>query len=295
MKLPAGAKPAGLGGSFDATNVITPLACAITSIELEHTDKLGSTLAAIARHKAGIIKSGVPVVTTQFAKSAQQAINRRAQEQSAPEWRLGRDWNVTSSDVTESSQYVEYQTTHNDAAGQRSVSFTLPHAAPHMAINAGLALTLVAAAKWTVDATTLRDCVLPARAQIIRHRPWIIVDGAHTDASLRALALIVHKWPARRHHLIVSATSGKSMDALAQFVTGADAISITRADPQRSAPAEEVAAQLGERIAGFKANVFERPEDAFRYAQAHLDEDSLLCVCGSVYLAGAALRYWQKE
>jgi len=69
----------GLGGSFDASNVITPLACCITSIELEHTDKLGATVQAIAYHKAGIIKAGVPVVTARFADAAQAVVEQRAE------------------------------------------------------------------------------------------------------------------------------------------------------------------------------------------------------------------------
>ena len=80
----------GLGGRLDATNVVTPLACCITTIELEHTDRLGTTLRAIAGEKAGIVKPGVPLVLGRVAGEARDAILARARDVGAPVWRSAR-------------------------------------------------------------------------------------------------------------------------------------------------------------------------------------------------------------
>jgi dihydrofolate synthase/folylpolyglutamate synthase len=283
----------GLGGSFDATNVIIPLACCITSVELEHTEKLGATVQAIARHKAGIIKAGVPVVMARFADTAQAVIEQRAHSLGAPQWRLGHDWTVHIAHAGTSSQRIEYSRSAQQTIGAQQQSFTVPHAAPHMAVNAGLALTLLATAKWPVDASALRTCVLPARAQLISQRPWIVVDSAHTQASMQALEQTLQQWPARKRCFVIAATRGKSLHALAALVRDADALWITCADPLRSISAAQLAASLKIELPQLTPQVFEHPATAFELAAAELGADTLLCICGSVYLAGAALRYWQ--
>ena len=90
----------GLGGRFDATNVIdTPLACAITSISLDHRDMLGDTLAKIAFEKAGIIKSAIPVATGHQPAEAFDVIAAQATSRAAPLLARGRDWHVTPHDT----------------------------------------------------------------------------------------------------------------------------------------------------------------------------------------------------
>ncbi|HEY0420212.1 MAG TPA: Mur ligase family protein, partial [Acetobacteraceae bacterium] len=87
----------GLGGRFDATNVIErPAACAITSISMDHREMLGDTLAAIAFEKAGIIKPGVPVATGQQPPEAFAVLADRARTQGAPLLARGLDWTVTT-------------------------------------------------------------------------------------------------------------------------------------------------------------------------------------------------------
>jgi dihydrofolate synthase/folylpolyglutamate synthase len=285
----------GLGGLFDATNVVTPLACCITSIELEHTDKLGDTVHAIARHKAGIIKRATPVVTALFADSAQAVIEQQAKQLGSREWRQGRDWHTEPTHSDTLSQHIEYTRAAQQGLDAQSSAFTLPHPAAHMATNAGLAITVLAAAGWPVKPGALRDCHLPARAQVLRESPRIIVDSAHTEASLQALAQTLHQWPAGERCFVISATLGKSLHALAALLHDADCVWVTRADPLRSTPAATVAARLVTLVTALKPRVFEQPEAAFEDAEANISSDAILCVCGSVYLAGAALRYWQTS
>lgn len=278
---------AGLGGLYDATNIITPLACCISSIELEHTDKLGGTLEQIAHHKAGIIKTGVPIVTGALPAQALAVIAARCAAAGAREWRLDRDFWLESSPAGTASRRVCYREA-GSGDGFRS-DFTLRHPAPHMALNAGLAIALVRAGGFRAQPRVLLDCALPGRGQALRERPWIIVDGAHTPASLQALAQTLAAIPATRREFLVSATRGKSLAALAALVGGCDTLTVTRADALRCAPADELARELSRLLPAVTLRVMDDPREAVRALIGSLAEDTLLCVCGSVYLAGVAL------
>lgn len=276
---------AGLGGLYDATNVVTPAACCITSIELEHTDKLGGTLAEIARHKAGIIKPGVPVVTGALPAEALAEVESRTREVGATELRLDRDWWIDAGPAGTAAQALCYR----ESATGYEAAFELPHTGRHMAVNAGLAVGLVRAAGLDADPAALADCPLPGRGQVLARNPWIVVDGAHTAASLAALRETLDAIPAVARRFLVSATRGKSADALAALLAGARQVIVTRADALRSAPAAEVAQALAARLPGVAITCVEDPRAALETARRDLPPDGLLCVCGSVYLAGVAL------
>lgn len=281
---------AGLGGLYDATSIVSPAACCISSIELEHTDKLGSTIEDIARHKAGIIKPGVVVVTGELPARAQAVVAAAAEAAAAREWRVGRDWSLDSVPESERLQRVVYRE-HCALGGQRRV-FRLHHHAPHMALNAGLAIALVRAAGFQARAGVLIDCTLPGRAQLLRERPWVVVDGAHTPASLQALALTLDALPAARRRFVVSTTRGKSdatLSALAGVLEGCEALIVTRADATRSMPAHELAHELAQRLPGVAIEVIADPYAALRALSGDGADDALLCACGSIYLAGIAL------
>lgn len=282
----------GLGGLYDATNVISPAACCITSIELEHTDKLGNTLAEIARHKAGIIKPGAPVVTGRLPPEARSAVAARIQATQSRELRLDHDWHLHSTAVGDGlARDVVYRETWS-ATGYEAI-FRIHHPAEHMAVNAGLALALVRAAGFTPNPSSLASCRLPARAQLLRERPWVMVDGAHTSASLAALHESLDRICASGRHFVVSATRGKSLHALATLMSGAARVWVTRADAMRSADAEEVAKELRALMADTPVQVEADPVAALNQACEALRPDELLCVCGSVYLAGLALDVYQ--
>lgn len=278
---------AGLGGLYDATNVVTPAACCITSIELEHTDKLGPTLADIATHKAGIIKTGAAVVTAALPAPAQAVVAARCAAVGTRELRLDRDWWLQSQPWAAASRRVQYR--EAQALGGYRCDFTLHHPAAHMAINAGLAIALLRAAGFDTPAHALADCPLPGRAQVLRERPWIVIDGAHTPASLQALACTLDALPAARRRFLVSATHGKSLAALAALVDGCDALVVTRADASRSAPPAAIARELASLAPHVTARVIENPRAALAALRESLDVDCVLCVCGSMYLAGIAL------
>ena len=277
----------GLGGTYDATNVVSPRATAITSIELEHTDKLGVTLESIAAHKAGIIKPGIPLVSGDLPAAARAVISERAQALGAPQHRYGEDWRIDSEPDSPSSRRVHYS---EDAADPPyAATFRCPHPLEHMAVNAGIALALVRAAGYSVHPDAISGCTLPARGQFLGHEPWLLVDGAHTEDSLRALGEILAGVPARERHFVISTTHGKSTRMLQPLLCGATRVLATCADRSRSMPAADLAAALSAQDADLPVETVDDPREALLRAREDLPRKAVLCVCGSVYIAGRAL------
>ena len=187
----------GLGGRLDSTNAVEPAVCCITSIELEHTDLLGDTLAAIAAEKAGILKPGVPAVCGELPREALAVVERRAAELGCPLARLGREIEL---EVELAGARSRRGCAFARASSASPRSCALPGA--HQAANAALAVAAVrrllaprepARISRPRRARGSRAARLPARVEILARAPWIVVDAAHTAASARALAAVLQR------------------------------------------------------------------------------------------------------
>ena len=287
----------GLGGRLDSTNVVDPAVACITTIELEHTDRLGHTLAAIAREKAGVLKPGRPAVVGALPDEALGVVEARAREVAAPLALLGRDFQVEVRATGVAGLALRLRD------GPLDVETTLPVLGAHQATNAALALSCVrrlgahpADALGSAASRGLAAARLPGRVELLGRRPWVVVDGAHTEASARALAAALADLPRRRSRLVLSVSGGKNLGAILRCVAPcADEIFVTRADAVRSLEPGEVAAGL--RAAGATAVIHAVPNPflALRAAREGLGPDDLLCATGSVYLAGIARRVLSGE
>ncbi len=280
----------GLGGRLDSTNVVEPAVCCITSIELEHTDKLGDTLAAIAGEKAGIAKRGVPLVTGALPAEAAEVVEERARALGCPLARLERELGCEVLEEGIGGSRFRYRD------GAFEAELALAALGRHQAANASLALACVRRS-GRVDDRALRDAAarafsqieLPGRVEIYARAPWIVVDGAHTAASARALAATLKRIPRRRSHLVLSVSAGKDLAAICQaLVPEADIVTVTRAEAVRSLDPKLVADAV--RAVGGRAQVrvVPNPHLALRAARESLAADDLLCASGSFYLAGIA-------
>ena len=274
----------GLGGRLDSTNIVDPSVCCITSIELEHTDKLGPALTDIAREKAGIIKPGAPVICGPLPAAAQAVIEARAATFDAPVWRYGRDFEV-----------LELQSEPVFSGFGIQQCFSLPLTAPQHRLNAVLAISCALCLKaapagqiTTAAVKGLRDARLPGRCELISRGPWIVIDGAHTIDSAWVLRRFIDTLPVRRTHWLLSFTSGKQPQAIAQILyRPGDHITITQAEATRSQSATSVAERL-RKVLNSDAQVIDDPSTAILSCCDSLAPEELLCVSGSVYLAGLA-------
>ena len=280
----------GLGGRLDSTNAVTPTVTCITTIELEHTDKLGSTLAAIAGEKAGIVKAGAPLITGELAPEAAAVAAQRAREAGAPLARLGAE--LTCEVVRESLDGLRVRVRDGDFACE----FELAAAGAHQAGNAALALACARRLGIASDESLVRAArqafarvELPGRVEIVSRAPWILIDGAHTEASAKALARVLAQIPRRSAHLVVSISAGKALAAIcAALAPHADRVTITRAEPIRSLTPAEVADAFRAVSPGLDLRIVPNPHLALRAARDSTGPGDLLCATGSFYLAGIA-------
>jgi dihydrofolate synthase/folylpolyglutamate synthase len=282
----------GLGGRLDSTNAVEPAVCCVTSIELEHTEKLGTTLAAIAAEKAGIAKPGVPLVAGALPEEAAAVVESRAEALGCPLARLGReiDFEVLEGSPLES----RFRTVDGPVALEARLAWP----GEHQARNAALALACVRRLGLIEDArlpalaaAAFTRVRLPGRIEVLGRKPWILVDSAHTVASAAALARVLDGIPRRASHLVLSVSGGKDLAGICSVLAArADRITVTRADPIRSLKPVLVAEAVRAIAPRCDLRVVPNPHLALRAAREGMADDELLCATGSVYLAGIARR-----
>jgi dihydrofolate synthase / folylpolyglutamate synthase len=278
----------GLGGRFDATNVVDPLACAVITIALDHQEYLGGTEEAIAFEKAGIVKSAAPVVTGRIESAALSVIRTVAEESGAPLWQLGQDFAVEG-------QGPERFTYRGKTQELEGLSCALP--GRHQLDNAACALALLEAAGEAggpaVDETAVRaglqSVQWEGRLECIGHDPLVVLDGAHNPAAGAALARYLSDYakdhPAARIILILGMMRDKDYQSFVKsFQSLVAEIILTQASLARSATVGELRAAL----VNWTQPVFDAhsPAAALALARNHATANDLICVTGSLMLLG---------
>ena len=282
----------GIGGRLDATNVVQPLLACITSVELEHTDKLGTSIAAIAGEKAGIIKKGVPLVIGPLPGEAQSVIRHRARALETTVSALEQEISLLTCAGHDGG--LDIQVHHEDWEYHAVLPAT---ASDCGARNAALAIACahhVASRDQGQLQAAVTQALLrtrpPGRMELVGQHPWIVIDGAHTPASTRALAEMLKRLPAQKMHLVVSLSASRDATAvLAPLLARAHRVVVTNADGTRSLDSRRVAADLINH--GYPASrvaTIPDPRKAVLETREALAPDDLLCVAGSMYMAGVA-------
>ena len=262
----------GLGGRLDATNICNPALTVITRIGLDHCDWLGDTVEKIAVEKAGIIKSGVPVVLGENLPEVREIIEKRAKELAAPFY------------------YAPDMALELEIPAGYSLAGSF---------NRENALTAIAALKVIQERalfdiprkedllTGFSDVVWPGRFQKVGNA---LVDGAHNPPAARALVNAIQELPEKKYILVAGFCAdkdvGETLSILAPFVSKAYAIKTN--NPRSLAP-DELARKM--RSAGMDAEAVSTLNEAFRLAKVDVSsvEDASIIVCGSLFLAGEAL------
>jgi len=265
----------GLGGRLDATNVILPAACAITTIDYDHMDKLGHTLREIAGEKAGILKPGVPAVSSPQPPEARRVLEARS-ELFFPRFRVRSRGFVLKFTV--------------EGPGGRRYGCRLPALGEHQAANAATAIALVERSGARISPAIVRRALgkarLPGRVEVVGRRPWVIVDGAHNPVSARALAAALKIVPRRRTILVFGASADKDYGGMLRaLLPGADLAIFTRAASLRAAATSDLIRKARGRAAVAAGSVAR----ALGMARKAAGPRDAIVVTGSFYVAGEAL------
>ena len=275
-RVEAGVFEVGIGGRLDSTNVVASRASVLTTVELEHTDKLGDTLHAIAREKAGIMRPGVPFLHGPLHPEALAAVMARAVAEDTP------TEEVRPRDVRLGAEGVRFRLPD----GREVASPVLgAHQAGNLALAVRACEAFLGAPPPDAGLAALAELRLPARLERIGD---VILDCAHTTESAHALRTVLEQlWPGRRWVLALCVNRDKDAAAvLSALAAPARACVVTRADPTRSWRPEELAALA--RAAGIDAvEVCGDPVEAVARARALAAPDDMVVATGSFYFAGA--------
>jgi dihydrofolate synthase/folylpolyglutamate synthase len=291
----------GLGGRLDSTNVCHPLVAVITSISHDHTQVLGSTLARIAAEKAGIIKCGRPVVSGVTVAEARDVIARICTERLAPIWQLGehfrysyRPGRVTADETRLPSVDVELHAMPTAPSAQCS-ELELSLLGEHQAANAAVAVAVItylrSAGLHVPDVAVragLSGVQWPARLELIGRRPLVVLDCAHNVASSVALVQTLEtSFPPVRRWLLFAGSSDKDLAGMFRVLAPHfhQAFLTAYRSGTRSVPPEQLAAILRQ-VADLPYTMHATAEDAWHAAQSAAEPNDLICITGSVFLAG---------
>lgn len=287
----------GMGGAWDATNVIDADVAVITPIAVDHANYLGPTPAAIAEEKAGIIKAGATVVVAQQPVEAAEVILRRAAEVGATVAREGMEFGVVDRVPAVGGQSVTLQ----GLRGRYDEVF-LPLYGAHQAQNAVLALAAVEAlVEHPIGDDIVREAFAqvtsPGRLEVIRRSPTIVLDAAHNPAGAEATAAALED-SFRFDPLVgvIGVMADKDHEGLlAAFEPHLTHVVITQNATDRAMPAEQLAATAREVFGEERVTVVPRLADAITEAAALAEADGgdslssgAVLVTGSVVTVGEA-------
>jgi dihydrofolate synthase / folylpolyglutamate synthase len=283
----------GLGGLLDATNVVAPKVCIITGISYDHQSFLGTTLARIAAEKAGIIKTGIPVISGCRSESARRVILRKARVLKAPLSEIDKDCRTRIESERDGCALISLHTPSRNYARMR-----LSLAGDHQARNAALAVMAVEFLKdFPVQKSAvhrgLASTIWPGRMTSYRFPRRTLMDGAHNLEGAQCLRDFLSKRGESEIHLVFAALRDKDIRGMgASLFPLAQTIHLTQLANARSAHPREI----GEAHRSFRDRIFayENPQAALKSAWQKCSPRGLVVISGSIYLLGSLLPILRK-
>jgi dihydrofolate synthase/folylpolyglutamate synthase len=283
---------AGLGGRLDATNVVKPDVCVITSISLDHTAILGNTIAEIAREKAGIIKPGCTVVSAPQREEAVDVIEHACRQQGAILLRAGKDitWRRTGGDIRKQSFTVK--------SGSPEYNLTIPLIGEYQLENAAVAVAAVESliekgvpvSRQAIE-KGLREVDWPGRLQVLKEHPLLVIDGAHNGYSMQKLVEAVKRYfTYSRCFVIFGTSSDKDIQGMVRELQKlGGSVTVTRSTHPRAASTAILREHFSR--SGMKIDEAESVQEALRQVMTKADKSDLILVTGSLFIVADTLNY----
>ncbi len=291
----------GLGGRLDATNIVSPVATVMTPISLEHTAILGETYTDIAIEKAEIIKHACPLALAPQHPDADTVIKRVAKERNAPIVTVKNiaEKNtkalVLNSDGVPNAQQFDVQ-----IGTTQYPQLTLPLLGHHQYINGTTAIAAIECLKQKGHEITkdnvyagFRHVTWHGRMQVVKSSPCVVLDGAHSPVSMKALCRAIRE---NFHYtqviFIVSFMKDKDLAAIGKIISKiADAVIVTQVpNNPRVMPAKRIHDTWSGICQTIKT--YTSPREAITEGVSAASPTDLICVTGSLYLVGHALKFF---
>lgn len=285
----------GLGGRLDCTNIIMPDMCIITNISLDHTQFLGNTLEKIAKEKAGIIKSGIPVIIGETSTETRTVFQNKAAETHAPitfaeDESLVEDWK-TGTDGYRIYQTKDYANLKGELGGLYQIK------------NTNTILTAVRQLKqigYTITEQDVRNgfanvCKLTGlmgRWQTIETSPKVICDTGHNVGGISYIVEQLKHETYKHLHIVIGMVNDKDISGVLSLLPKDAYYYFTQASVKRALPAEEMAQKAY--AANLQGSYYDNVQTALEAAKAKADKDDLIFVGGSSFIVADLLTFYSK-
>jgi dihydrofolate synthase / folylpolyglutamate synthase len=291
----------GMGGRFDATNVIHPKVSVITNLSIEHTDYLGNTIKALAKEKGGIIKKNTPVVIGVSQPSGRKVIKQLALEKSSDLYIYKKDFSIRKNPNQDTYTYKGLKKYFH--------KLTKPLPGDHQKENLSLALAacelifekLIATDKqYNFNETLVQEGLLlakwPGRLEHVKKNPLVILDGAHNLMAARVLGkYLASILKNRRLTLVLGILDDKPYEQmLKSLVPCASNIIITKAKINRSLE-PSILKKAAQRFTPCPITIIEDVKQAVTHAIDTSKQEDVICIAGSLYVAGEAKEKFDND
>lgn len=286
----------GLGGRLDATNVVTPKVSVITSLSYDHMAVLGDTLAKIAGEKAGIIKPGVPVVSSPQKDEALKVLERVAELKGCEFSLVGRAIRFEKIESSLDGQLLRI----TDDLRHSTLNLQLPLLGDHQLENAAVANAALKMSGLEISDESIQKgfsrVQWRARFEIARRDPPVIFDAAHNQDSFVKLRQTLDEYfPGRQVYLIFGASEDKNIPGMfAEMKPKIRRLIVTRADHPRALQPEQIVGLAKQ--AGVESEAVIPVEAALaRALELSKNDGSIVLSAGSMFVTAEVMQAWQNK
>ena len=288
----------GLGGTFDATNVVKPIITVLTNIDLDHTEHLGNTLTSVAENKAGIIKPNIPVISSNTNDEVLEVITNTSNELNCRLYCIGKDFDfdIISSDTTGIS--LNYQGFNSNYSNLK-----IPLLGTYQAENAAVAISalkLLSQLETEPEEPKISDETIrngleqsrwPGRLEVVQHKPIVLLDGAHNPAGAATLRNAIKLFEYDNLYIVFGCSEEKDIKSItSKLLPLANKIFITQADIRRAAEPKLILKNIEDY--DLDKVVIKPVKAAVTAAIEQAQNTDLICICGSLFVVGEARELW---
>ena len=279
----------GLGGRFDATNVVSPIITVITNISLEHSQQLGEDVKSIAFEKAGIIKDNIPIITA-TKNDARNVIEQITEEKKAPLTVIDRkSWKRLSCSINDQAFII------HGFLKEHSVKTSM--LGEYQGENIALSIATVDELQMNglyIPDTSIEGGIAaafnPGRMEIISKEPIILLDGAHNPTGMEMLkSALLEDFEYNRLILVLGILRDKDIKKMVNTIAPvSDLIVVTKSNNDRACDPAVLKKEIGK--IGYKKEILtnESPSKAIDHAKSLAKREDLICITGSLFTVGEA-------
>jgi dihydrofolate synthase / folylpolyglutamate synthase len=298
----------GLGGRLDSTNIVDPVLSVITSLSMDHMKVLGDTLEQIASEKAGIIKSGKPVISAPQQPNALAVLVSKAAEMNSPITVIGRDVETNLLKHTLEGQWFEVsipqssllqKTSHFSSEYEKGVDFFIPLLGKHQIDNAATAIAAMMQLRelgFEISDKAIQEglakVIWPCRFEVLNKNPYLVVDSAHNRDSAHKLRQAMEDYfPGKPITLIFGASEDKDISGMyAELLPICSRVIVTRAEHPRAADMNTLIKSADSSPCSLISA--ETVEIALEFSLDPGEPDGVILAAGSLFIAATVREAW---